>query len=81
MSLAIECGATSSDVILVADNGNIQKHFRLGSANYQLMDDEQLEIFFHNIGDRLISLPVHSIGIGMPGIVDSTDVQVWKRFI
>lgn len=76
MSLSVECGASSSDVILVADNGSIQKHFCLGSANYQLMDEEKLEVFFRKIHGHLSALPIHSIGIGMPGIVDSTDVQV-----
>lgn len=79
MSLAIECGATSSDAILVADDCSIQKHFRLGSANYQLMGEEKLEIFLQDIRDHLLSFPIHSIGMGMPGIVDSTDVQVWKN--
>lgn len=78
MSLAIECGATSSDVVLVADNGSIQKHIRFGSANYQLMGEEKLEIFLQDIRDHLLSLPIRSIGVGMPGIVDSADVQVWK---
>lgn len=79
MSLAIECGATSSDAILVADNGSIHKHFRFGSANYQLMDEEKLRVFFQDIHDHLLAFPIHSVGVGMPGIVDSTDTQVWKQ--
>lgn len=78
MSLAIECGATSSDVILVTDSGIIQKYFRSGSANYRLMDEEKLELFFQDINSVLHSFSIDSIGLGMPGILDSTDVQVRK---
>lgn len=78
MSLAIECGATSSDAILVDDSGSIQKHIRLGSANYQLIGEEKLETFFRDIHDQLLSFPIHSVGVGMPGIIDAIDVQVWK---
>lgn len=76
MSLAIECGATSSEVFVVGDDGNIQKQFLFGSANYRLMDESSLEVFFRNIRDRLLSYPIHSIGIGIAGIVDSTDKEV-----
>lgn len=76
MSIAVECGATSSDVVLVADDGIIQKHIRLGSANYQLMDEKKLKFFFESIHGYVHELPIHSIAIGMPGIVDHTDVRV-----
>ncbi len=76
MSLAIECGATSSDAILIADDGTIQKHIRLGSANYQLMDEDKIKVFFQEIREFLFSYPIHCIGVGMPGVVDIADVQV-----
>lgn len=79
MSLAIECGATTSDVFLVDDDGNIQKRLLLGSANYVLMDESELEGFFLEIRHNLLTFRIHSIGIGMPGIVDIKDRQV-KNF-
>ncbi|KAJ6640119.1 N-acetylmuramic acid 6-phosphate etherase, partial [Pseudolycoriella hygida] len=80
MSLAIECGATSSDVVLLADDGAVRKHFRLGPANYQLMDEEEVDNFFQVI-QRLHSDPIHSIGVGMPGILDAADVQSVEKLI
>lgn len=76
MSLAIECGATSSDAIFVTDDGSVKKHIRLGAANYKLIDEAKLKNFFKEIHEILSSFSIRSIGVGLPGILDSADATV-----
>jgi hypothetical protein len=75
MSLAIECGATHSSVLYM-DGEKELKRLTMGSANFKMMSEPDLEGFFQSISTTLGKIPVNELGIGMPGIITEADVQV-----
>jgi hypothetical protein len=79
MSLAIESGATSSSVVYIPDGSgkNETLRFRLGPANFCLMTHNQLSEYFREIKSALKGASVRTVGIGMPGILNEKNKNVW----
>ena len=88
MSLAIECGATSSVVVYVApevEGTDIQyeqtTRFHYGPANYKLLKPLELERFFRTIHDEIDKPAVRSLAVAMPGILNDFDRKVSLFFV
>ena len=83
MSLAIECGATSSVVVFIApevEQNDIQyeqtTRFHYGPANYKLLKPLEHKKFFRVIHDEINQDGVISLAVAMPGILNDFDRKV-----
>lgn len=77
MSLAIECGATSSSILYLNSEKGLNFKFQMGPANYKILSSMELEGLFRNIKVKLGNdCQVIQGGIGMPGIMTDEDKLV-----
>jgi hypothetical protein len=76
MSLAIESGATHSVALFMPDDNDQVKKFSFGPANFKLMKETQLEIFFAEIKKTSRKYNVKRLAVAMAGLKTENDKKV-----
>lgn len=81
MSLGIESGATTTNSLLISDDGVVVQRGRFGPANYALLTEAEILNFFQEIKSSIPeNISLRNVGIGMPGVGDASGKEVRSYF-